>query len=274
MSVILFAEPGDTRQPSPSIWTYFPTDFLKAKGLGYFEHEEFWGGVADTVASGEQRPSFGPFSLDCDDDTVTVFLSSLGGRLDIETDGDDNDAWALFTRPIGQTTLFSTKPWAFEVGIELGDVTMDGAMFVGLAENDGLSRDVVADAAGSLIGESLVGFQILTADPDAVAAVYKLDAGTAVEIGSDLSNSAAITRAGGTVASLTNDTTFKLGMRFDGKETLYTYFNGYKVAATTLSTSTFPDNVNMGLIIALKTGTGAAESAAVNFARFAFTELW
>lgn len=273
MSTIRMEEAGEAKQPSPSVWHRFPLTRMQPLGLGFFFHEEFLGGAVETWASGEPRPAYGPFQLDADDDTVTTFLADLGGVLDIETDGDDNDAFALFNRPWCKTVINSGIPWAFEVLFELGDITMDGGMFIGLVENAGLSLDVVADDAGALVGESLIGFQILTATPTKIDAVYKLDAGTVVVLLADATSSAAITADGGTASVLVNDTGVKVGMKFDGKETIAIFIDGHKVLEHTIDTSVFPDNVEMGLVaLALKTGTGAAESANVAWARGAYLE--
>ena len=273
MSTIRVSEAGEADKPSPSIWHRYPLTRMNEFGLGYFFHEEFLGGPTETWASGEPRPSYGPFELDCDDDTVTTFLADLGGVLDIETDGDDNDAYALFTRPFCTTVINSRKPWAFEAMFELGDITMDGGMFIGLVENAGLSLDVVADAAATLVGESLIGFQILSATSNKIDAVYKLDAGTVVVLLADATNSAAITADGGTVSLLVNDTKVKVGMSFDGKDVIAIFIGGHKVLEHTIDTAVFPNAVDMGLVaLALKTGTAAAESANVGWARGAYLE--
>lgn len=271
MSTIRHEEVGASNQPSPSIWNRFSLTRMQQLGYGYFFHEDFFGApqIAATLATGH-NPVIGPFAFDGDAATVFARQTDLGGVLDVETDGDDNDAYALYSLPFCTTVLNSGQPWAFECLVELGDVAMDGGMFVGLAESAGLSRDVIADNAGALIGESLVGFQVLTDNPDAVDAVYKLDAGTAVEMVADATNSSAITAQGGTVASLVNDTPVKLGMSFDGRESLSIFVNGYKIFTQTID-STFPTGVQMGLVaLALKTGAGAAESAAIDWARGAY----
>lgn len=270
MSVARFDNPGaNSREPSPSIWSKFPTERITAHGLGYYFHEDFLNARADAGAEAEN--GIGPFNIDADAATVFARLSDFGGKLDVETDGDDNDAVALFTSPCFKTSLHSGKSWAFEVAIELGAVA-DTGMFIGLAANAALSRDVVADDCGALIGQSLVGFQQLTDADDEFDAVYKLDAGTAVEILSNVNDSTALTNAGGTAAAMVADTPRKFGMRFDGKETLRTYVDGYLVASTTLASATFPDNVEMGFIIGFKTGAAAAVSYAIDWARGAYLE--
>lgn len=269
MSVATMRTEGGDR-PSPAVWADCPKEDLNSHGLGYYFHEDFLGGVADTIAAGEQRPSYGPFQIDVDDDTVASFLATLGGKLDLETDGDDNDAWAIFTAPMSQVVLNSGRKVWFEARVELGDVAMDGGMFVGMAESAALSRDVVADAAGDVITESLFGFQVMADDPDAIDAIYRLDDGTTVELLAGISTSSNYTNAGGTSSVLANDTAVKVGMRFDGRDRLEIFFNGYKVLTEILDGTVFPVGVAMGFIIGLKTGTTAAESAAIDWARGAY----
>lgn len=271
MSTMRYEQIGPADQPSPSIWRGFSLSRMREHSLGNYFHEDFYGVSANLTSATETTPQFGPLALDAEVATVIAALDDFGGKVDIETDGDDNDCWALTARPFAKTVLNSRQPWAFEGYIELGDVAMDGGMFFGLAEAAALSREAVADDAGGLIGESLVGFQVLADDPNAVDAVYKLDAGTAVEIIADATNSSVITAEGGTAASLANDTPVKLGMRFDGRETLEVYINGYKVASASLS-ATFPVGVEMGLVWNLKTGAAAAESAASDWIRAAYQE--
>jgi hypothetical protein len=239
---------------------------LNDKGLGYFMHQEFLGGAvtATTTAAVSIVPGM---SFDGDTATVTAYKAGeVGGYLDIETDGDDNDAAAFHTEPLGTITKDSGKKVWFETRFELGDVAMDGAVFFGLVEEAGASRDVIADDCAALIGESLVGFQVLTGDPDAVDIVYKKDAGTAVEVASDVTNSTALASADR--ASLVNDTEVKLGFRFDGRKTLYFYVNGVEVATQEVD-STVDQSKNYCAIMAIKTGAAAAESMAVDFFRVA-----
>jgi hypothetical protein len=241
---------------------------LNTGGCGVFLFENFLGGVADTVATGEQRPAYGPFSVDCDDDTVFAFKASeLNGYLDGETDGDDNDAFALFTEPMCKIDLNTGQEVWFEARLEVGAVA-DQGVFVGMAEEAALSRDVIADDAGATIGESYFGFRLLATDTDAFDAVYKLDAGTEVEVLADVTNATAIASADR--ASVAADTEIKLGMYFNGGDELSYYVNGIKVATATLATSTFPNGVNMAPIVSLKTGTAAAQSIAVDWIAAAY----
>lgn len=259
---------GDNDQVSPIIWQDCRNTLLKDLGLGYFAHVEFLAPVADTIASGEQRPVIeGALAVDCDDDTVfSAKAAETGGYQDIETDADDNDAFALFSEPLGKVVKNSgNKVWA-EARIELGAVA-DQGLFFGLVEEAGASRDVVANDAGALIGESLIGFQILANDQDGVDAVYRKDAGTVVEVAATVNNSTAIAVADR--ANLAANTEFKLGLRFDGRDKLYWYFNGVQVASQTVDT-TVDQAKDYCVILGHKTGAAAAVSIAVDWVRYGY----
>lgn len=274
MSVANFEQIGVADRPSPSIWKSCRKTLLNDLGLGTFFHAEFLGVVASATAEAE---TFDGMQLDGDPATVSSGILPVDinhGRLDLETDGDDNDAWALFNQVEPQFVPNSGQRVWFEARVHLGDVTMDGGMFLGFVEEDGLSRDVVADDAAALVGQSLVGFQVLTADPNAIAAVYQLDAGTTVVVAADITNNVAITDGGGTVASLVNDVYHKFGVTFDGRETVRFFVDGHDVASVVIDTTIFPNGVRMGACFGLKTGAIAAESANTDWIRWAFQERY
>jgi len=271
MSQANYSNPGAANQPSPSIWADCSKTLIQDLGLGYFAHEEFLGGA--TAAAVTAAVTVGNGNLTFDGDTDTVFTkkaAEIGGYLDIETDGDDNDAAAIFSAPLGAITKNSGNKLWYEVRIELGAVA-DQGVFVGIVEEAGASRDVIADniASNGVITESLAGFLVDNGDTNAFDIVYRKDAGTVVNLLNDVINAVAITAVGGTVASLVADTEVKVGMRFDGVKHLYFYVNGYKVAALELD-STFDQSKTYNFIVAVKTGTGAAVSIALDWARFAY----
>jgi len=271
MSEVNFDDPGVADRPSPSIWKSNRKTLINDLGLGDFMHEDFLGMVADTVAAGEQRPAFGDLSLDCDDDTViTRTAGRAHGVIDLETDGDDNDAWALFSQPFAKFTLHSGQKVWMEGRIELGDVAMDGGLFLGFAEEALLTRDIVADAAGAIGTGDYVGFKVVAANPDAVDAVYRLQANAEVVVATDVTNSTSLPAA--ERASLVNDTPVKFGLFFDGGDRLSFFVKGRKITSIVLSNSLFPTNLLMGAIFGLKTGAIAAESAGSDWIRASYQE--
>lgn len=261
MSLVNMSQAGAAAQPSPSIWKDCPLDRLNKEGTGWYMHEDFLAHpVVDTTITAAllARLAVGSsFKISGDDDTVlTSKAAEQGGYMDIETDGDDNDGAALTTAPFAEIVLNSgNKVWV-EARIEAGAVA-DQGIFFGLAEEAALSHDIVADNGIALIGESLIGFQVSSADTDGVDAVMKLDAGTVVKMHA-------------LISALAANTELKLGFKFDGKDQIELYLNGTKMSSYQIVASTFPDNVKMGVVLAAKTGTAAAQSIAVDWVRAAY----
>lgn len=268
--IIGFDNVGPADMPSPSIWSDCPCEHLNESGSGTFVHTTFLAEVADTIASGEQRPTFGNgyLSIDCDDDTVTTMKASeFNGYLDLETDADDNDAWCLFTEPFLKIVPNSHQKVWFECRFEVGAVA-DQGLFIGVAEEAALARDLVADAGTDTDGESMIGFRLLSSDTDQLDFGFKLDAGTWVDVLADVTNASAI--ASGDRAAIAANTEVKVGFKFDGLNSIQAFVNGTKVATYTIDTSVFPNGVDMGIGLCLKTGSAAAVSAAFDWVRGAY----
>lgn len=273
-SIVGFSQAGEANQPSPSIWSDCPNTLLQDKGLGYFAHVDFLGATTGILAATldiNQASFEGKLKIDADTDTVlTQKAAEIGGYLDIETDGDDNDAAALVASPLGAITKNSGNKLWFEARVELGAVA-DQGVFLGIVEEAGATRDVLADniASNGVVGESLAGFLVDNGDTNAFDIVYRKDGGTVVNLKNDATAATAITSQGGTAASLLADTEVKVGLKFDGRETLSFYVNGYKVASLELD-STFDQSKTYVPIVAVKTGTAAAVSIALDWVRFGY----
>lgn len=274
MSQVNISQIGTADRPSPSIWKNCPKTLLNDLGLGNYVHAEFLAVNESAAAEGTIQDGF---KLDGDAAVVTSGILPVDinhGRIDIETDGDDNDAWALFMQTFAAFEISSGKRVWLEARVHLG-AAADQGMFLGWAEEDGLDVDIVVDGGATVGGESMVGFSVLSGDTGAVNAVYGLDAGTTVTVLADASRSAVITAGGGTVADFpVADVYAKMGMYFDGKKTLRYFFDGHNVASVTLDSSIFPNNVDMGPIMCLKTGTAAAQSGNLDWFRAAFQESY
>lgn len=268
-----FAQAGLVTRPSPSIWADCPNRELIDLSHGFFLHDDFLGGI-NTGAAGAGTLIVPGINVDADAGATSVYINGrVGGFLDIITDNDDNDAWSSYSEPLGPITRRSGKKFWFEIAVELGDVTMDGGIYVGLTDeltgSPTLARDVIADGAASLATQSLIGFQVLTDNPDAVDIVYRKGSGTVVEVASDVTNSTALALANR--ASLVNDTAVKLGLRFDGRDTLRFYVNGVQVASQDVD-NTIDQTSNYSIIFSIKTGTTTSHSFAFDFLRFAFQD--
>jgi hypothetical protein len=96
---------------------------------------------------------------------------------------------------------------------------------------------------------------------NAIDLVYKLDGGTEVVLASAVTPSA-----------LADAVPFKLGIRFGGDGVVDFFVDGTRIYRLELD-ATFPVGVSMMFITALKTGAGAAESAAFDWIRAGFQEV-
>lgn len=274
MSVANFeqvSQSGFARRPSPSIWKSCRKTLLNDLGLGTFADNDF---NAITPTTTAEADSFGAFGIDADAATVSSRVTGrFSGVLDLETDGDDNDAWALFTEAMASFNLNSNQRVWYEVDFEVGDIAGDQGWFVGYAEEALLDRDMMADDVAAAGTGDYVGFVSRTGNPDAVDAVYRLQANAEVVVLADVSVATALPLADR--VALVNDTPRKYGLTFNGKDRLDYFVDGTRVASVTdIAAATFPNNIDMGAIASLKTGAGAAESAAMGFMRAAFQESY
>lgn len=267
MSVVSFSRPGPSDQVSPSIWGDCPNTLLEDLGLGFFRDIRFDGRSVTAL-------------MDEDNDSVTYAQldGERGGGISVTTGSSDNNAAALFLEPMGRIVKNSGNKLWFEAIVAPGDVDADLGFFVGLTERDALdgttgsgARDVVADDAGSnaLIDESCIGFIQDNGDDDAFDAIYKKDDGTAVNPATDVTNDSALDSD--EQASLTDGAFWKLGLKFDGKETLSWWVNGVKVAEQTVD-DTIDQSHDLGPVLCIKTGAAAAEAFHVKRVRCAFQE--
>jgi len=273
-----FSNAGAADRPSPSIWADCPKTLLNDLGLGVYAEEDFVGGpgipsgttvTAAIVAS----MSWGPTSLildtDLDDAVITHKASEVKGYLDLQTGATDNDAIGIQAEPFGKIVKNSGNKLWFEARFEIGALA-DQGFFVGLGEEAQQTVDVVAaDCAGLIATNSFIGGQILKDDTDGFDIVYQKDGGTKVQVLATATQATAIDSSDR--FNVAADTEFKFGMRFDGHQTIAFYINGVKVATQTVD-STVDQSHTLCPLMALKTGTGAAQSFAVDWIRYAYQE--
>lgn len=227
--------------------------------------------AAFQTVSANDEYSMDDFEMDFDDDArLTAVSGKLGGFMDMETGPSDNDAFAIFLRPFGEIQRYSGKKMWFEVAFQPGALA-DQAFFFGFAEEAAMSRDIIVDNCAALIGESYVGFRSLNDETGEIDAAYKLDAGTEVEVADDVSNAAGLPSANR--ADMVANTVRKYGMRFDGRFTMEIFVDGHKVNSFEVTDALFATNVNFGFIFAIKTGTAARQSGALDWVRVAYEEV-
>jgi hypothetical protein len=267
-----FSQIGDNDQPSPSLWADCPQEDLNT-GLGYFVNEDFLGGPIDSSFADGEPVGAGKLTGDGDTGALSFKAAEVGGYLTVATGANDNDAIALFTAPMGAIVKNSgNKLWA-EIRLELTTL-FDGAVAFGFGEEAACVRDLVADnpsnsAQAGTITESFVGFVTVQASSAiaTVDAVYKKDGGTIVTALANVTNATAIPSA--SRANLAATTELKLGLRFDGRDKIHFYVNGYKVFTQTVD-STVDQTHTLAPVVAIKTGTANAKSISIDWMRGAF----
>lgn len=270
MALTTHEEPSGGRAPSDTIWANCPKQLLIENGEGFYFHEEFLGGVADTVASGEQRPIIGRSLsfLGTDNTIITFKASEVGGYLDLATAGSNDNNWSIFSEPFCYLANNNKKIW-LEGRLELGDATGQQGFFFGLAEEAALALDLVANDCEDLITETLIGFRLFD-EEDAVDIVAQLDGGAEVVIASDVTNLDVLDTVlgSGSKAVLTTDTEVKLGLRFNGTDLVEFFVNSVRVATWTLDATYYDPDKSLGFISNLKEcDGGGAVSAAFDWIR-------
>jgi hypothetical protein len=266
--------PASDRKPSPSIWKDCPNTLLNDLGLGRYVHEDFYAATPDTIATGVPLPQ-GQFQLTGDTGGVisgVLPADATGGRVDLQTGTTDNDQITLWQQIGPGLNLNSgTKVW-YEARFSVGDVTDDMGVFLGLAEEDFLT-DPILDNAATIGAQSAFGFFIASDDPNDLEAIWNLDAGTGTVVLQDITTQTIYTsQSGDDSASLASDTYYRVGLKFDGVDTLRWYLNGFEVASLVLVSGTHPVAVEMGPVVSVKTGDGEAESINVDWIRYAHQE--
>jgi len=273
-SVVSFSQAGEAVRPSDSIWKDCPGERLNEEGRGIYFHEDFTGGT-EVFADGGPFGGHFQMTLDGDVSTIPHKAGEFDGYQSLVTGATDNDAVAAYTQPAAKIVLNSGNKVWFEARLEFGAVNVDQGAFFGLAEEAALSRDIIADNVADLIGESLLGFALLTGDQDDIDAVFKLDAGVRTDILADANFSSVL---GSGAARLVANTERKFGLKFDGRDQIQIFVDGIKVRshligpANSPDNNAFPDNVNMAFVLAIKTGGAAARTMTFDWVRGAYED--
>ena len=251
MSIVGFETAGVVDAPSPSVWSDCPKSKLIDEGLGYYVPVPFAGNTATLPG------------LPADSDSGSTFTYNDGTQsnraLNLAVTDTDNNAAAIFTRPVGRIVRGSGNKIWFEASLApaaLGDT----AFFVGLGELAALVRDAVADnpsnsAAAAPITESVVGF-VSVQSSSAIAtvnAVVRKDNGTVRVVATNVTNSSRLT----TGANLVANAFRKYAVKFDGTSKIEFFVDGIKVADTEVDGGV-DQSKDYGGLVCIKTGSAAA----------------
>lgn len=172
-----------------------------------------------------------------------------GGVVDLSSDGDNEGASFRTATAAFQVARNQGKFW-FECRLKTSTIadTKHG-IFVGLMADNALTATVPITALGAIADVNIVGFHRLEGDGDFFDCVYKADGVAQVTVQAD-------------AAVIAADTFVKLGMVFDPRTNLLTFFrNGVKIANYTMATAAgtdFPNDVRLGLVMAVLNATASA----------------
>ena len=201
-------------------------------------------------------------------DSVTIAVAGDTGHVVATvTNTDNNESYLAggigLTGCCKMTTGGVSRVW-WEVRTKVSVIT-DQGVFVGLALPTFVAANMLTDDTGetSTTNGSLVGFRVLTADPDGLDAIYGT-AAAAATVYREAEATDSLYVPGSSTVYLQNavaDTYVKLGGYFDGAKHFW-FVNGMKIdAAGVAGTATnFPDAVNMHICLGVKTGAAVAKS--------------
>ena len=251
--------------PSPIIWADCPVvTIIRDPGAGIHIFEDFEGGcIADNVAQYK-------FKLVGDSPEIEGVTDEVGGVVTIEGTTADNDEAYLVSNLLYELKKNNGKKMWLEARFKLLDSNAAQGVIFGLGEDSMLVADAIVDNATSLGDYDFVGF----------AAISGSDGGAMEDIDSvyhEAGDGGAPTVIEADVVAIDgtdyDDVYVRLGMRFDGKETVTFYLDGVK-QATTLDLDSFDtgdqltEELGVGLGIKYD-GTVTGDGMQVDWIRFA-----
>jgi hypothetical protein len=179
--------------------------------------------------------------------TVGLLATEVGGVLRLDCGNVDNDE--VYISAGTEAGLVKIDGAAGRVWMEARirtDSIADNAagLFIGLTEEGWSAANAMTDDTGVVGDKDTVGFAIVQADGNAITAIHNTASGGGV--------TTAIASVQVPVAS----TWYKLGLYFDGVDTVSWFVNGVANATTVLESATnFPDGEELHLSAGAKTGS-------------------
>lgn len=240
---------NEDRGRSPFLWAGFPIeDILRDNNKGWFDGDEFLDSI--DVAAGSEA-AYGNYLGFASTGGSVANGTDVGGVRTLSSDGD-NEGASFRRRSCPFKIARGQGKFVFECRVKFSTITdTKNGVFVGLMESASLTATVPIAAAGTLADQNLVGFHRLEGDGDQIDCVYKANGVTQVNVQTD---------ALPTQYVLAADTWIKLGMIYDPDDYSLKFFaNGVQIASYTVVSSAgtdFPNDVNLGFVIAILNATG------------------
>lgn len=241
---------------SPAIWGHLGIENNPSR-WAVFE-DQFTGGL-DIAATGSQGQWYAYIDTS---DTITTSTGVKSGAAVITTAATDNNSPGLSSGVSGSMFTFQVgKALAFETRIAVSSIaTM--SIFVGLIEEAcNANNGWMADTQTAMADVDYVGFVVLgDTAASTVNAAFNTSGGTD-------------TNAKAAAHTLVANTYVNLGFRYaPSEDRVYFYVDGAKVASQTtvqIGTDEFPDGQELGVLLAIKNGSGAARTLTVDYVRAA-----
>ena len=250
--------------PSPSIWADCPViTIIKNPAVGIHLFEDFEGGtITDDVAQFR-------FSLVGDTPDITQVTDEVNGVVEIDAQGAINKEAHLVSNILYELAKNNRKKMWLEARFKLLDSNAAQAILFGLGEDSMLVADNIQDD-GVLLGDyDFIGFAAMQASDGAVMgdidAVYHEagDGGTPTVVKADVVDIDGTTQ---------DDTYWRLGLRFDGLETVRFYLNGISVGTLDLDDFDTSDQLTekLGVVLGIKFDASVTgDGMQVDWIRFA-----
>ena len=228
------------------MWADCPHLALVDPAVAFVYVEDFIGNVTLPTSTGSAGgwKATGDATYD-----VKAAAGTTGGHVELlpET-GSDNEVYfqlgELGTETYIEYVKSSGKKSWVEFGLAYTSITNAANIFVGLAEEGAAAANFINDSGADFADKDLVGFVVWEGDPDAVDINHCKSVGALTDVG----------LAGVPVAG----TQLRLGIYFDGVETVSFYYDDVLVQTADLDTTTFPTGEELSPIIALKNGDADA----------------
>jgi hypothetical protein len=245
-----------SRGPSQAIWADCPILELMAgvtDGIHIFD--DFTNGPRVAAGAEASYAGYGGgYRGFADTGGSVVDGNEVGGTLVLSSDGDNEGASFRTSVASFQIARTMGKLW-FEARLKtdsIGD-TRHG-IFIGMMADAALTAVLPITAGGAIADVNIVGFHRLENDGDKFDTIYKADGVTQVTVEAD-------------ATAVVADTFIKLGFVFDPKTAVLTFYrNGVKLANTytvpTAAGTDFPNDVRLGLVIAVLNATATSPGAA------------
>ena len=273
MSVQDYGIAGDAAVCSPNIWKDCPMGAITKDPSRYIHiWEDFLGNF---TSNDVQNCAGGQFLVVGTNSDTAPVTDEAGGVLNISGSGAGNDEAYLCSGMLMDELIKknSGKRFWFETRLKLDDTSADVVILAGLGEASLMAANACADeGAGrnNIADYDFIGFHT---DNDATNQTYME---TAYHQDGD---SGVLTAVQATIRKMSgttyDDTYMKLGMRFDGKQTVTFYLDGAALG-TTLDIDDLTDGKlddALGIIIGIKDLVGGNDDMKIDWIRFACEKI-